>query len=108
MLVLLALDVLQLLLATIVYLETMADFGVAAVGTSLCSCYILLLLKLWLMMQVVQQHGLQVVRRFVAKGCISWCCSQCDSSCVVRGVATCVSGILTPDVAALKLTVHVL
>ena len=94
--------------ATIVYLETMADFGVAAVGTSLCSCYMLLLLKLWLVMQVVQQHGLQVVRRFVAKGCISWCCSQCDSSCVVRGVATCVSGILTPDVAALKLTVHVL
>ena len=98
----------QLLLATIVYLETIADFGVAVVGTSLCSCYMPLPLKRWLMMQVVQQHGLQIVRRFVAKDCISWCCSQCDSSCVVRSVATRVLGILTPDVAAQKLTVHVL
>jgi hypothetical protein len=63
---------------TVVYLETMADFGVTAVGTGLCSCHKLLLLKLWLMLPEVKQHGLQVLRRFVAtKHCISWRSSQC-------------------------------
>jgi hypothetical protein len=49
----------------------MADFGVTAVGTGLCSCHKLLLLKLWLMLQEVKQHGLQVLRRFVAKRIVS-------------------------------------